>query len=147
MTTQALAVKFRRIDNSINPLPYYASVGAAGMDICASTLVLFDRNDIKTVGTGIEIELPPGYEAQVRSRSGLASVGLIVANAPGTIDSDYRGEIKVVMANISRRPMIVQPGDRIAQLVIARVEQLPVLEVHHLSETRRGSNGFGSTGR
>lgn len=141
-------VKFRRMpDVWSGNLPHYATEGAAGLDICANAQFLFERGDIKTVGTGLEIELPPGFEAQVRSRSGLARDGLIVANAPGTIDSDYRGEVRVIIANIGRRAHIINRGDRIAQLVIAPVAQLPVIEARQLSATVRGSNGFGSTGR
>lgn len=142
------AIKFMRLDHGVGmPLPAYATEGAAGMDICANDLYLVETRDIVTVTTGLAIELPPGFEAQVRSRSGLAKEGLVVANSPGTIDSDYRGEIKVLITNIGRRARMIRPGERIAQLVIARVEQLPILEVCNLSATARGANGFGSTGR
>jgi dUTP pyrophosphatase len=131
------------------PLPAYATAGAAALDLLAAitapvTLPPLGR---ALVPTGIAIALPAGYEAQVRPRSGLAlKQGLSVLNAPGTIDADYRGEIGVILINLSDAAQTLQRGDRIAQLVLARVERLAWTEVADLPETTRGSGGFGSTG-
>ena len=138
------------INRSSNPLPHYATQGAAGMDIRAHlpapiTLQPLERN---LIPTGLYIQLPDGYEAQVRPRSGLAiNHGITCLNSPGTIDADYRGEIKVILINLSNEPHTVQPGDRIAQMVIQRVEQIEWIEVNTIEETGRGDGGFGHTGR
>ncbi len=132
------------------PLPSYATVGSAGMDLMAAidkpiTIAPMER---LAIPTAIAISLPLGYEAQVRPRSGLAlKQGLTVANAPGTIDSDYRGEIKVIMVNLSRHERIIERGQRIAQMVFAPVSQAEWKEVDNLSATQRGSGGFGHTGQ
>jgi dUTP pyrophosphatase len=137
------------INNSTNPLPTYATAGSAGMDIRASldtaiTLQPLERN---LVPTGLFIELPEGYEAQIRPRSGLAvKQGITCLNTPGTIDSDYRGEIKVILINLSNTPQQISHGDRIAQMVIAKTEIAELNLVNQLNDTIRGEGGFGHTG-
>jgi dUTP pyrophosphatase len=137
------------INQSPHPLPQYETAGSAGMDLRANldapiTLGALER---MLVPTGLFIELPNGYEAQVRPRSGLAiKKGLTLVNSPGTIDSDYRGEIKVIMVNLSKEPQTIEPGERIAQMVIAEYRQIQWAAVDALSETERGGGGFGSTG-
>jgi dUTP pyrophosphatase len=137
------------INKSSNALPHYETEGSAGMDIRANiempiSLAPMERT---LVPTGLYIELPIGFEAQIRPRSGLAiKKGLTLANTPGTIDSDYRGEIKVIMINLSTETQTIDPEERVAQMVIAKYEQIGWLEVNELSETERGSGGFGSTG-
>ena len=131
------------------PLPRYESSGAAGMDLKA-----FIKNDIAIppfgrakIPTGLFLEIPSGYEGQIRSRSGLAiNKGVCVLNAPGTIDSDYRGELEVILINLGEETFVVKDGDRIAQMVIAPFVQASIKEADTLSETERGSLGFGSTG-
>jgi len=137
------------INTSGNPLPAYATYGAAGMDIHAhlSEPVVLSPLDRVVIPTGLYIELPHGYEAQLRARSGIAlKKGLILPNAPATIDADYRGEIGVILANISGQPQTIMPGERIAQMVIARHEHVQWLAVTTLENTERGEGGFGSTG-
>lgn len=132
------------------PLPAYASADAAGLDLCAAlgTPVVLEPGARALVPTGLALALPPGTEGQVRPRSGLAlKHGLTVLNAPGTIDADYRGEVGVILINHGQQPVTISHGMRIAQLVIAPVVQAAVREVSALSATRRGSGGFGSTGR
>ncbi len=137
------------INQSPFPLPQYETPGSAGLDLRANlaeqiTLGSLER---QLIPTGLFIELPIGYEAQVRPRSGLAiKKGLGLVNSPGTIDSDYRGEIKIILVNLSNQPQAVEPGERIAQMVIAKYEQIQWTEVEVLSETERGAGGFGSTG-
>ena len=138
------------INKSSNPLPKYESAQAAGMDIrCniaeAITLQPMER---KLIQTGLYIELPVGYEAQIRPRSGLAlKRGLTVLNTPGTIDADYRGEVGVILINLSGEAQTIEPGERICQMVIARHETPEVVEVEALSDTERGAGGFGHSGR
>lgn len=130
------------------PLPRYETDGAAGMDLRAAEPVHLAPGERTAVSTGFRVAIPPGFEGQVRARSSLAlKRGLIVPNAPGTIDSDYRGELKVLLANVSRAAVRLERGERIAQLVVAPVVQAEVLEVQDLDETARGQGGFGSTGR
>ena len=137
------------VNRSAHPLPHYQTEHSAGMDLYAVapeeiTLGSLERT---LVPTGIYLELPPGYEAQVRPRSGLAyRHGLTVLNSPGTIDADYRGEVKVLLVNLSNEPYTIQHGDRIAQMVIAAHEQITWQEVEVLTETTRGAGGYGSTG-
>ena len=137
------------INKSRHALPHYETGASAGMDLRANltesrTLKPLERS---IVGTGLFIELPLGYEAQVRPRSGLAAKkGITVLNAPGTIDADYRGEIGVILVNLSHEDFTIQNGERIAQLVIARHERTEWVEVDELTETSRGEGGFGSTG-
>ncbi len=130
-------------------LPYRASEGAAGFDLAAAldAPIVLDPGAWTAVPTGIAIALPGGFEAQVRPRSGLAARhGITVLNAPGTIDEDYRGEVKVVLINHGREPFTIEHGERIAQMVIAQVALVEFAEVDSLDETARGNAGFGSTG-
>ncbi|WP_430467078.1 dUTP diphosphatase [Winogradskyella ouciana] len=142
-------MKIKIINKSRHDLPHYETIASAGMDLRAS---LTESRILKPlertiVGTGLFIELPIGYEAQVRPRSGLAAKkGITVLNAPGTIDADYRGEIGVILANLSNEDFTINNGERIAQLVIAKHERAEWDEVVELSETERGEGGFGSTG-
>ena len=137
------------INQSNNPLPFYSTEHSAGMDLrafLAEPIVLkpFER---ALIPTGIFIEVPEGCEAQVRPRSGLAiKNGITVLNTPGTIDADYRGEVKVILINLSNEPFTIQNGDRIAQMVIAKYEKITWSETSQLSETERGAGGFGSSG-
>lgn len=138
------------VNKSNNPLPRYESVQAAGMDIRTSITepVVLQPLERRLFPTGLYIELPQGYEAQIRPRSGLAlKHGITVLNTPGTIDADYRGEVGVILVNLSNEPFEIGPGERIAQMVIARHEQPKVVEVTELSETERGAGGFGHSGR
>lgn len=143
-------MKVKIVNTSAHPLPAYATSASAGMDLLANIeeplkLEMLDR---AMIPTGISIQLPEGYEAQVRPRSGLAARhGISVTNSPGTIDADYRGEIQVLLINLSREPYTIQPGDRIAQLVVARHERVEWESVESLDETDRGAGGFGSTGK
>ena len=138
------------INKSTNELPAYETIASAGLDIRAyieNTIILkpFERKLIKT---GLFLEIPIGFEAQVRPRSGLAlKNGITVLNSPGTIDADYRGEIGVILINLSQENFEINSGDRIAQLVFAKVEQANWLKVNTLSDTARGEGGFGSTGK
>ncbi len=138
------------VNKSKHPLPHYATPGSAGMDLRANieearTLEPMER---AVVPTGLYIELPLGYEAQIRPRSGLAfKKGLSVPNAPGTIDSDYRGEVGVILINLNTEAVSIEPGERIAQMIIAKYEQVSWQEVEQLSETSRDTGGFGSTGK
>ncbi len=142
-------MKIKIINKSGHPLPSYETIYSAGMDLRAnvpepSTLKPLQRAIVKT---GLFIELPIGYEAQVRPRSGLAAKkGITVLNAPGTIDADYRGEIGVILVNLSNEDFTIENGERIAQLVIAKHERANWEEVNELEETTRGAGGFGSTG-
>ncbi len=138
------------INRSNNPLPEYATPGSSGMDIRANLEeeVELDTLERRMIPTGLFIELPQGYEAQVRPRSGLAAKhGLTCLNSPGTIDADYRGELKVIIINLSNERQVIHPGDRIAQMVIQKVEQVQLLKVEVLNETQRGDGGFGHTGK
>ncbi|MBX3565250.1 MAG: dUTP diphosphatase [Sphingomonas sp.] len=129
------------------PLPAYATDGAAGMDIVAAEALVIEPGQRHAVGTGFAMAIPEGYEVQVRPRSGLAlKHGITCLNTPGTIDSDYRGEVKVILANLGDAPFTIARGDRIAQLVPAPVQRAGLEEVGSLDETARGSGGFGSTG-
>ncbi|WKN46369.1 dUTP diphosphatase [Tunicatimonas pelagia] len=138
------------VNKSEHPLPAYQTEHAAGMDVHAAidapvTLQSLER---ALISTGFFMELPVGYEAQVRPRSGLAyKHGLTVLNSPGTIDADYRGEVKVLLVNLSNEAYTVQPGERIAQIVVAKHEQIRWQAVESLSETTRGAGGYGSTGK
>lgn len=143
-------MKVKIINRSAFPSPAYATVMSAGMDLKAniSEAVLLEPLQRAMIPTGIYLALPEGTEAQVRPRSGLAAkFGISVLNAPGTIDADYRGEVKVILVNLSNEPFTVNPGERIAQLVLARYERIEWDEVETLDETCRGEGGFGSTGR
>ncbi|MDO5017123.1 MAG: dUTP diphosphatase [Porphyromonas sp.] len=138
------------INKSKNALPEYATLQSAGMDVRAdleSPIVLKPLERV-AVPTGLFIALPSGYEAQMRPRSGLAiKHGITLLNSPGTIDADYRGEIKVILANISSEPFVIEPGERICQMVVAKHEQVVWQVVEQLDETERGEGGFGHTGK
>ncbi|MBO5156936.1 MAG: dUTP diphosphatase [Prevotella sp.] len=142
-------LKIKIVNKGGQPLPQYATSQSAGMDLRADigepvTLRPLER---RLIGTGLHIALPAGYEAQVRPRSGLAlKQGITVLNTPGTIDADYRGEIGVVLVNLSDKDFVVNPGERIAQMVIARYEQAEFEQVELLDETERGEGGYGHTG-
>lgn len=144
-----MSVAIQIINNSKHALPHYETEGAAGMDLKANieATIVLQPMERKLIGTGLFIALPNGYEAQVRSRSGLAlKKGVIVLNAPGTVDADYRGEIGVILINLSNEPFEINDGERIAQLVIAKHEEALWHIVDTLEETNRGAGGFGSTG-
>jgi len=147
----SVLVRVRRLPHGRGvDLPKYASVGAAGADLCAAVTepVVIQPGGRIAVATGLVLEIPDGFEAQVRPRSGLAfSQGVTVVNAPGTIDSDYRGELKVLLVNLGSEPATIERGDRVAQLVVAPVTTAGFIEVEDLSPTDRGEGGFGSTGR
>jgi dUTP pyrophosphatase len=142
-------VQIKVINRSKHPLPQYQTDHAAAVDICANidqpiTLESLERT---VVPTGLYVALPPGYEAQIRPRSGLAAQhGISLVNAPGTIDADYRGELGVIVVNLSKDPYTVNDGERIAQMVVARHEIIAWEEVTELDETERGEGGFGHTG-
>ena len=144
----SIPVPVRRLPHGEDlALPAYATEGAAGMDVLAAEDVTLAAGARHAVATGLAVAIPPGFELQVRPRSGLAlKYGVTVPNTPGTIDSDYRGELKVIMINHGGEPFEIRRGDRIAQLVLAPVTQASWLEVETLNETARGEGGFGSTG-
>ena len=138
------------INRSNNPLPTYATEGSSGMDVRAYIAHPIELTAMQRmlVPTGLYIELPVGYEAQVRPRSGLAiKQGITCLNTPGTIDADYRGEIMVILINLSNETQVIQPGDRIAQLVFQKVEQIVLVDTTEISSTLRGEGGFGHTGK
>jgi dUTP pyrophosphatase len=144
-----MSVQIKIVNTSANQLPHYATAGAAGMDIrahLAAPVILAPLERI-LIPTGIFMEIPVGYEVQVRPRSGLAlKNGLTCLNTPGTIDSDYRGEVKVLLINLSNELQTINNNDRIAQLVVAAVEMATLLQVEQLNETVRAAGGFGHTG-
>ncbi len=143
-----ISVELKRLPHGEGlPLPAYATDGAAGMDIVAAEDVIIDPGARHAVATGLAVAIPKGFEIQVRPRSGLAlKHGITVPNTPGTIDSDYRGELKVIMINHGGEPFAIARGDRVAQLVLAPVTQGAWVEVEELDATKRGAGGFGSTG-
>lgn len=131
------------------PLPAYQTSASAGMDLRAAldAPLVLEAGTRSLIPTGLRLEIPPGYEGQVRPRSGLAlKRGLTVLNAPGTIDADYRGEVGVILINLSREPQRIEPGERIAQLVFAPVARAVLVEAESLADSERGAGGFGSTG-
>lgn len=144
------SIEIKIINHSSNSLPEYATTGSSGMDIranldAAQTLAPFER---LLIPTGLFIELPSGYEAQIRPRSGLAiKQGITCLNSPGTIDADYRGEIKIILINLSQQIQVIEPGDRIAQLIIQQVDKAVWKEVTELEITERNDGGFGHTGK
>ncbi|MDE3274752.1 MAG: dUTP diphosphatase [Verrucomicrobiota bacterium] len=141
-----MTVKFRKTDPSAT-LPSYAHPGDAGMDLCSVEELVIPRGERRLVRTGLAMRLPPGYEAQVRPRSGLAlKKGVTVLNSPGTIDEGYRGEIGVILVNLGDEPFGVCKGDRIAQMVVAPCARAEIALVSELDSTERGAGGFGSTG-
>jgi dUTP pyrophosphatase len=148
MNNEYMEIKI--INKSSNPLPKYESKQAAGMDIRCNIIeaITLQPMERKLFPTGLFIELPVGYEAQIRPRSGLAlKRGITVLNTPGTIDADYRGEVGVILINLSGEAQTIEPGERICQMVIAKHETPEVIEVSELSETERGAGGFGHSGR
>ncbi len=143
-------IEINIINQSNNELPAYATEGAAGMDLRANLQepVVLQSLERTLLPTGLFIELPDGYEAQIRPRSGLAiKQGITCLNTPGTIDSDYRGEIKVILINLSKEPQTINHGDRIAQMTIASVTKADLILVQQLNSTTRGEGGFGHTGK
>jgi dUTP pyrophosphatase len=147
---EKVRLKVKRLEGSEDlPLPAYESEGSSGMDIraCVKEPLMLGPGEIRLIPTGLVFSLPPGYEAQVRPRSGLAlRHGIGMVNSPGTIDSDYRGEVGVILVNWGTEPYRIERGHRIAQLVISRVSRAEVMEVVEVDETPRGEGGFGHTG-
>jgi dUTP pyrophosphatase len=144
------AIRIRIVNRSANILPEYATPGSSGMDVRADLdePVMINPLERLLIPTGLYIELPLGYEAQIRPRSGLAiKQGITCLNSPGTIDADYRGEIKIILINLSQEVHVIQPGDRIAQMVIQKVEKAFLVAVDLLNETERNAGGFGHTGK
>jgi len=144
------SIQIKIVNTSSNPLPEYATKGASGMDIRAAldiplTLQPLERN---LIPTGLFVEIPQGYEIQIRPRSGLAiKQGITCLNTPGTIDSDYRGEIKIILINLSSEEQTINPGDRIAQAIIQKTERAEFVQVEFLNNTERAAGGFGHTGK
>lgn len=142
-------MKIKIVNRSAHALPAYETIASAGMDLRANNEepVVINSLERALIPTGLYIELPDGYEAQIRPRSGLAARhGLTILNSPGTIDADYRGEIRVILVNLSKEPFTVNRGERIAQIIISRHETAEWVEVETLNETERGAGGFGHTG-
>ncbi|ABY92922.1 deoxyuridine 5'-triphosphate nucleotidohydrolase [Thermoanaerobacter thermohydrosulfuricus] len=146
----SIILKIKKTDDAKDlPLPAYMSEGAAGMDLYANVKeeVILQPGEIKLIPTGIQIELPPNFEAQIRPRSGLAlNYGITLLNTPGTIDSDYRGEIKLIVINLGKEAVKIARGQRIAQMVINQIVRPTIVEAEILSETKRDEGGFGHTG-
>lgn len=143
-------LKIKIINKSKNPIPKYQTEGASGLDLHANVEkpVTLKKNDIALIPTGLYLEIPEGYEAQVRSRSSLAlRHGIFCLNSPATIDSDYRGELKIILASLTEEPFTINFGDRIAQIVFSKVEKVEFEEVENLSDSVRGEGGFGSTNK
>ena len=141
-------IKIKKLSNEVS-IPKYETPGSSGMDLsaCIEQDVIINPGDKAIIPTGFSLSIPEGYEVQIRPRSGLAAKkGITVLNTPGTIDSDYRGEIKVILINFDKNKFTVKNGERIAQMVVCPVEQVDMEEVEELSETGRGAGGFGSTG-
>ena len=142
-------MEIKVINKGRQPLPEYATTLSAGLDLRANidSSITLNPMERQLIGTGLYIALPPGYEAQVRPRSGLAlKHGITVLNTPGTIDADYRGEVKVLLVNLSNVPFVVNEGERIAQLVVAKHEHAEFVVVEDLDDTERGAGGYGHTG-
>jgi dUTP pyrophosphatase len=141
----SLIIKIKRLDETL-PLPSYQTAGSSGLDLYASENCVLAPGDFQTIRTGIAVDIPTGYEGEVRARSGLASkFGIGILNSPGTIDSDYRGEIKVILFNFGKENFKVKKGNRIAQLIISKAEKVNLKEVKELTPTKREEGGFGST--
>lgn len=147
---ERVKIKVKRLNNNPDlPLPSYQSVGSSGLDLCAAVVedLTLQPGDIKLIPTGLSISLPRGYEAQIRARSGLAlRYGLGLVNSPGTIDSDYRGEVGLIVINWGKGPFTIKRGDRIAQMVISKVYRATVQEMDEIDSTQRGEGGFGHSG-
>jgi len=145
-----MPIRVRIVNTSKNNLPDYATSGASGVDVRAHLEhpIIIKPSERILVPTGLFVEIPVGYEIQIRPRSGLAiKQGITCLNTPGTIDADYRGEIKVILINLSSEEQTIQPGDRIAQMVLQKVERIEWQATEHLENTERGAGGFGSTGK
>lgn len=149
---QEVEIKFKRLRKELNhiPLPSYATKGSAGLDIYTALEkpMTIAKSTIELIPTNTSVEIPEGYEIQVRPRSGLAAKhGIGILNSPGTIDSDYRGEIKIIIINLGKEDFVIQPAERIAQLVVSKVYTAKFIETNELNNTSRGEGGFGHTGR
>lgn len=150
--SETITIKIKRLSDEFSDvqLPAYATEGSAGMDIRAAieNELIIEPGKVALVPTNISVEIPKGYEIQVRPRSGLAanhSIGIL--NSPGTIDSDYRGEVKIILMNFGYEPFVIHRGDRIAQLVVSKVYQAKIIETENLNSSKRGEGGFGHTGK
>lgn len=144
------SVQIKIVNTSSNPLPQYVTEGSSGMDVRASLDIPLTLQPLQRIliPTGLFVEIPAGYEIQIRPRSGLAiKHGITCLNSPGTIDSDYRGEIKIILINLSSEEQVINPGDRIAQMIIQKVERAEFEQVEILNETERAAGGFGHTGK
>ena len=143
-------IEVRIVRRTANPLPTYETADSAGMDLRAhlDQAIILEPGERTLIPSGLHLEIPPGYEGQVRPRSGLAlKQGLTLVNAPGTIDADYRGDVGVILINLSKEDQRIEPGDRIAQLIFTPVTRAVLVEVDELGNSARGAGGFGSTGR
>jgi len=149
---EEITIKFIRLSEEFNniPLPSYSTSGSAGMDIRAAIKkpVILKPMEVEMITTNLSVEIPEGFEIQVRPRSGLAAKhGIGILNSPGTIDSDYRGEVKIILINFSKEEFIIQPGERIAQLILSKVYKARLEETEELNYSKRGEGGFGHTGK
>ncbi len=148
---EEITVKFKRLSEEFNniPIPSYSTSGSAGMDIRAAMKepITLKPMEVEMIPTNLSVEIPEGFEIQVRPRSGLAAKhGIGILNSPGTIDSDYRGEVKIILINFSKEEFIIQPGERIAQLILSKVYKARLEETEELNNSNRGEGGFGHTG-
>jgi dUTP pyrophosphatase len=149
---EEITIKFKRLSEEFNniPLPSYSTSGSAGMDIRAAIKepVKLKPMEVEMITTNLSVEIPEGFEIQVRPRSGLAAKhGIGILNSPGTIDSDYRGELKIILINFSNEEFIIQPGDRIAQIILSKVYKARLEETEELNTSKRGQGGFGHSGK
>ena len=149
---EEITVKFKRLSEEFKniPVPSYSTEGSAGMDIRAAMKepITLKPMEVEMIPTNLSVEIPTGFEIQVRPRSGLAAKhGIGILNSPGTIDSDYRGEVKIILINFSKEEFIVQPGDRIGQLILSKIFKAKLSESSELNESKRGEGGFGHTGK
>lgn len=149
---EEITIKFKRLSEEFNniPLPSYSTSGSAGMDIRAAIKesVKLKPMEVEMITTNLSVEIPEGFEIQVRPRSGLAAKhGIGILNSPGTIDSDYRGEVKIILINFSKQEFIIQPGERIAQLILSKVFKARLEETEELNHSKRGKGGFGHSGK
>jgi dUTP pyrophosphatase len=140
-----MILKIKKLRNDAI-MPEYKTIQSAGMDLCSIEDTIIKPMEIKPISTGLAFEIEKDFEAQIRPRSGLSLKGITVANSPGTIDADYRGEIKIILINLGKEDYKISKGDRIAQTIIAKTEKAIIVDADKLSETERGSKGFGSTG-
>jgi len=149
---EEITIKFKRLSEEFNniPIPSYSTSGSAGMDIRAAMKepITLKPMEVEMIPTNLSVEIPEGFEIQVRPRSGLAAKhGIGILNSPGTIDSDYRGEIKIIMINFGKEEFIIKPGERIAQLILSKVYKAKLEESEELNHSKRGEGGFGHTGK